>query len=97
MIQDILGKFFYFKISTNRVVRFRIRVMIVTNMKMVSDGRMMMKTVCLMRTMNIMGLMVRETTSIAKWGYEDGIESILGWGVVPKMAPPPSQGGSTLQ
>ena len=44
-----------------------------------------------------MGLMVRETTSIAKWGYEDGIERIVGWGVVPRMAPPPSQGDSTLR
>ena len=24
------------------------------------------------------------------------LRSIVGWGVVPRMAPPPSQGGSTL-
>ena len=25
------------------------------------------------------------------------LRSIVGWGVVPRMAPPPSQGGSTLR
>ena len=38
------------------------------------------------------GMMVRD--------HEDArqaLRSIAGWGVVPRMAPPPSQGGSTLR
>ena len=34
-------------------------------------------------------MMVREMMNM--------LRSIAGWGVVPRMAPPPSQGGSTLR
>ena len=34
-------------------------------------------------------MMVREMMNM--------LRSIVGWGVVPRMAPPPSQGGSTLR